>query len=81
MLKQILQKYLDQPVRVTLYNSKARKARGKVQYTVGSRKLMLSSVQMCSWCLATRGEDKDCLGYPSDSAPLKRHQRMCGISW
>jgi hypothetical protein len=29
MLKQILQKYIDQPVRVTVFNSKSRKTRGK----------------------------------------------------
>ena len=34
MLKQILQKYIDQPVRVTLFNSKARKIRGECRSAV-----------------------------------------------
>lgn len=29
MLKQILQKYIDQPVQITVFNSKSRKTKGK----------------------------------------------------
>ena len=41
MLKQILQKYIEQPVKVTVYNSKSRKMRGTMFGHVGMAQFII----------------------------------------